>query len=252
MSPQDIQIAEGGPQPRRRYLDMVLSYQDPDYLQQLLLYNRALRQRNAVLKKIKKREARLDDLETWNAGLVEYAEKITRSRQRFVAEFEGIFQDSLERISSHRDKLRLRLIYSSSQEEEDYAGALRRHAPRDASLGFTSVGPHRQNLGFEQGSLDITRFGSQGQKRSLVLALRIAQFSFLRRNLGLAPILLIDDVIRELDAGRRGAFVELLKESGQAIFTTPDLDGMDSYPGDLKADTRVLYVSEPGQADWQS
>ena len=244
-SPQDIMIAEGGPSYRRRFLDMVLSYQNQDYLKQLLQYNRALRQRNAILKKIKSGKTSAAQLEAWNGPIVEYATRITKARQEFVREFEAIFQASLRRISDDRDMLRMRLDYASELEETDFAAALKKYATRDAALGFTSVGPHRQNLLFERDGLDIVRFGSQGQKRSLVLALRIAQFSFLQKSLRLDPILLIDDVIRELDARRRSAFVELLKECGQAIFTTPDLDGLEAHP-ELQKDISVLHVAEPG------
>ena len=244
-SPQDIMIAEGGPSYRRRFLDMVLSYQNQDYLKQLLQYNRALRQRNTILKKMKSGKARLDQLEAWDGPIIDYANRITRARQEFVRQFESIFQGALGRISGDRDMLTMRLAYAAELEETDFAAALKKYATRDAAIGYTSVGPHRQNLLFERNGQDIMRFGSQGQKRSLVLALRIAQFSFLQKNLRLAPVLLIDDVIRELDARRRAAFVELLKECGQAIFTTPDLDGLDAQP-ELRKDISVFHVQAPG------
>ena len=247
-SPQDIMIAEGGPSYRRRFLDMVLSYQNQDYLKQLLQYNRALRQRNSILKKMKAGKARVDQLSAWDGPIVDYATRITKARQEFVREFEGIFQQALGRISGDRDALSMRLAYTSELEENDFAAALKKYASRDAAIGYTSVGPHRQNLLFERDGLDVMRFGSQGQKRSLVLALRIAQFSFLKKNLRMAPVLLIDDVIRELDARRRAAFVELLKECGQAIFTTPDLDGLDAHP-ELRRDISVFHVAEPGRIE---
>jgi len=249
-SPDDILIAEGGPAYRRRFLDMVLSYQDQAYLKTLLAYNRALRQRNAILKRIKQQKARLGDLDAWNAGLIDLGGKLTAARQRFVEDFRSIFQDSLLRISGKRDELEMRLHYSSEIEAEDMAAALRKYAPRDAALGYTSGGPHRHNLMFEKNGEDILRFGSQGQKRSLVLALRIAQFFFLKKSLGLPPVLLIDDVIRELDVNRRGAFVQLLRECGQAIFTTPDFEGEErARLKDLENEITVYRVSAPGQVE---
>lgn len=246
-SPDDILIAEGGPAYRRRFLDLVLSYQNPDYLQQLLLYNRALRQRNTALKKVRSQKARLQDVEAWNASLAACANKLTAARRQFIADFHGIFKDALQRISGSRDLLDLRLAYASDLEQEDFAAALAKYLTRDAALGYTTVGPHRQNLMFERDGLDILRFGSQGQKRSLALALRVAQFFFLKKSLGFPPALLIDDVIRELDARRRAAFVLLLKECGQAIFTTPDLDGIERELADLRDQITVYEVQAPGE-----
>ncbi len=252
-SPQDILIAEGGPSYRRRFLDLVLSYQNPAYFKQLLAFNRALRQRNALLKKIKGGKARMADVDPWNGPLIEHGGHITRARRDFVLEFESIFHDSLQRISGNRDTLNMRLVYSADGEGQDYGAALKRYAVRDSALGYTGVGPHRQNLLFERDGQDILRFGSQGQRRSLVLALRIAQFWFLKKSLRLSPLLLIDDVIRELDARRRGAFVQLLEECGQAVFTTPDLDGLDSAPGglqeNLRRDMTVYHVAEIGRME---
>ncbi|MCB1308172.1 MAG: DNA replication/repair protein RecF [Leptospiraceae bacterium] len=249
MSPTDILISDGGPAHRRRFLDMVLSYQNPEYLNNLITYNRALRQRNALLKKIKSQKARLADLDVWTAPLADYAHKITRARLQFATDFDQIFAESLERISGGRDRLIMRLALSAGLEAENPAAAIQKYVSRDLALGYTTVGPHRQNLMFEKNDADITRFGSQGQKRSLVLALRIAQFSYLQKTLKLAPILLIDDVIRELDGGRRGAFVQLLRECGQAIFTTPDLDGLMISDERIRSDMAVYEVDQPGSVN---
>ncbi|MBX7058667.1 MAG: DNA replication and repair protein RecF [Leptospirales bacterium] len=245
-SPDDILIAEGGPAYRRRFLDMVLSYQSPSYLKQLLHYNRALRQRNAALKKVKARQARLSDVGIWDTPLSMAAKDLVSARQAFIANFQSVFQEALRRISGDRDSLSLRLQFSSPAEENDLAQALQQNAVRDAAIGFTTVGPHRHNLLFESGGRDVLRFGSQGQRRSLALALRIAQFFYLRESLGYPPLLLIDDVIRELDARRRAAFVMLLRESGQALFTTPDLEGMERDLSEFSGDISIYEVSEPG------
>ncbi|MCB1326415.1 MAG: DNA replication and repair protein RecF [Spirochaetales bacterium] len=247
MSPADILIVDGGPAYRRRFLDQVLSYQNPDYLRDLLSYNRALRQRNALLKKIKGQRERIKELGPWQVELARFGDSLTRARQRFVSEFQDTFRESLGSISNTRDEIGLRLEYSAEREPEGLQQALDYYVSRDIALGHTTVGPHRQNLLFERDRMDITRFGSQGQKRSLVLALRIAQFSFLRERLDLPPVLLIDDVIRELDAARRAAFVTLLRSCGQAIFTTPDLDGL--MIDDFQQDSAVLRVTSPGRVE---
>ncbi len=245
-SPSDIAIVEGGPTQRRRFLDMVLSSQNQDYLRDLVMYNRTIKQRNAMLKRIKQGKATPAELGVWNRTLTELAGRITDTRKEFVADFQSIFMDSLRRISGDRDSLELQLTYASEMEVDDFAGALEKYIRRDTALGYTTVGPHRQNLMFMGGENDIMHYGSQGQKRSLVLSLRISQFYFLKQRLGLSPILLIDDVIRELDARRRAAFVELLHECGQAIFTTPDLDGLEGVIRDMRSETRVFEVMGDG------
>jgi len=245
-SPADIAIVEGGPAERRRFLDIALSSHDPEYLRVLMQYNRALKQRNAVLKRIKKNDSTPADLAPWDLNLSSLAEILIRTRSRFVSDFQDIFRSSLERISGSQDDITLGLSLSAEGEADDFRSVLERYQRRDTIMGFTTIGPHRHNLSFETEGRDIMSFGSQGQKRSLVLALRVAQFYYLTDRLKLSPILLIDDVIRELDSARRGAFVELLHECGQAIFTTPDMDGLERLIGDLGEQIGLYTITEPG------
>ncbi|MBI3394786.1 MAG: DNA replication/repair protein RecF [Spirochaetia bacterium] len=244
-SPLDIMIVEGGPAPRRRFLDLVLSSHDGDYLQNLLAYNRALRQRNTLLKQVRERKIRLDDVESWDAAITPYAVRIIETRLNFMREFTPILDASIERISNSKDRLEARLLLSVP-EELDFRQALRKRLVRDAATTHTSVGPHRHLLEFTTHGRDILNYGSQGQKRSLVLALRIAQFEYLKRRLGFAPVLLIDDVLRELDTHRSASFIKLLHECGQALFTTPDPAGIAAMTPSLQSEISVYKVTEPG------
>lgn len=249
-SPSDILIADGGPSYRRRFLDSVLSSQDRDYLKSLIMYNRSLRQRNAVLKSIREKRGRLFDLDVWDQAILPYAKKITETRLKFIADFQSIFQQSLARISDSRDDLTIHLEAENREDNlRDFAETLKKSRLRDTAAGHTTSGPHRNSLKFLSGGRDLLHFASQGQKRSLVLALRIAQFYFLKNNLGFSPVLLIDDVIRELDAGRRSAFVEILHESGQALFTTPDLDGLEDFLAKLSGEISIYNVTGHGTVD---
>ncbi len=263
-SPADIDIIENGPNQRRSFIDIVISYQSPSYLVNLVQYNRVLKQRNALLKEIQKNNAQVKHLDEWDYVFAKYAEKISQERLDFIEEFEPILQDTLSSISGDRDSVQIKLhfpfdvknniesnTYQRELWKENYfLSKLQENRPRDIRIGYTTTGVHKQSvfLGLQKKETDefqeIQYFGSQGQKRSLVIALRIAEFYFLRNKLKVNPILLIDDVLRELDEKRRLAFIQLLKESNQAIFTCPDLYGIQDYISDNKNDT-ILYEIEP-------
>ncbi len=245
-SPSDIMIVDGGPSYRRRFLDALLSSQNRVYLENLVSYHKALRQRNSLLKKIRSRQASQTELDIWNSSVVRHGEKIIQYRIEFIENFKDIFHESIKRISGRFDSTRLELQFSRPGEEKDLSSVLKANAMADIASGHSLVGPHRHNLLFLSGGKDISITGSQGQKRSVVLALRIAEFYYLKKSLKLSPLLLIDDVIRELDAVRREAFVQLLHECGQALFTTPDLDGLESFLMTLKNDSSILNVEYPG------
>ncbi len=245
-SPADLQIIEGSPGDRRRFIDATISSMDASYLQNLMLYQKSLRQRNTLLKRIKQRAASSQDLQIWNARLVNYASAIWQARELFLKAFRIPFGAALAQISGDRDLMELKLLCSH---REDLKETYERNVMRDVQLGYTTAGPHRDTLNFEREGRDILQYGSQGQKRTAALALRIAQFHHLKERLGVTPLLLIDDVIRELDTARRSAFVKLLRESGQAIFTTPDLDGIDEDLKSLVSQSSVIRILGNGQVE---
>ena len=247
-SPSDISIVDGGPSFRRRFLDTVLSYQNKNYLQDLINFNKSLRQRNVVLKKFGNSYDKDKEgiLEAWDQNLIQCAERITKARIKFIQEFQDVFYKVLSDISETRDDIKIKLKLSHIEEEENYKKILRENYEQDSNFGSTSVGPHRQNLLFEKEGKDILRFGSQGQKRSLVLSLRIAQFFFLKKSLNLTPVLLIDDVIGELDKKRKKAFVRVLHESSQTVFTSPEVHDLDGQIAEIAGNSIYYQVSSPG------
>ncbi|MBL8020047.1 MAG: DNA replication/repair protein RecF [Leptospirales bacterium] len=241
-SPADLQIVEGGPGERRKFIDATISSMDAVYLQNLIQYQKALRQRNALLKRIRERKNSPQDLAIWNTRLAHFAELIWKAREDFLERFHGAFTQALGQISGDRDKI----TYSiHANHRNDLMSYLESSTMKDTRVGYTTAGPHRDSPQFEREGKDILQFGSQGQRRSIALGLRIAQFHYLKASTGVTPVLLIDDVIRELDALRRSAFVKLLEESGQAIFTTPDLDGLDDNMHSLLKQS-VIYSVSPG------
>lgn len=246
-SPSDIMIVEGGPVHRRKFLDSLLSREDKTYLKNLIQYNRALKQRRAIIKKIREKRESPSMLSAWTHSLSIPGQYIIQRRLKFIEDFKEIFSDSLKRISGGSDHFLPSLQLTSSLEKSDFHKAIENHVAADIRAGSTLIGPHRHDLSFQHQGKEAGRYGSQGQKRSIVLALRISEFYYLRKHSGQSPVLLIDDVIRELDGNRRSAFVELLHECGQAIFTTPDLEGMDDVLDQLKEQIQIYRIHNRGR-----
>lgn len=240
MTPLDLVIVEGGPSERRRFLDSLLSSLDSSYLSDLIEYNRILKQRNALLKSGSS-DAGL--YEVWNQRLIEKGISLFQKRKEFILEFDPIYRENLRKLSGGKDNLSLE-YKSSFADEEDFRRILLRNLPRDRKLGYTSVGVHRDDLFIGEDSRDIMDFASQGQKRSTVISLKSAAFEYYRRKLNRTPILLIDDVIRELDVKRREYFVDLVLNSGQAFFTTTDLEGISDYVGRLEDEKQIFVVKD--------
>lgn len=243
-SPADLSIVEGAPAERRKFVDATLASMDPVYLENLVFFQKTLKQRNTLLKRIRERKSAPADLAVWDTKFCEYSARLWERRTVFVEDFKKSFEKALERISTALDSIELRIVNPYAN---DLASNLLRHRERDIRVGFTSCGPHRDSVQLQRTGKDILQFGSQGQKRSAALALRIGQFDYFKRMTGFTPVLLIDDVIRELDAERRSAFVELLEESGQAVFTTPDLDGIDGRYSHLLRNSTILQVQPGGK-----
>lgn len=239
-SPDDLEIVQGGSQSRRKYLDSLISSFDRLYLDHLIQYNRAIKQRNAVLKSIREKKSRLSDIDPWNLSVASIGCEIINRRYQFLNQFTPFFQENLDQISEGKDRVSVK---SSDTEidEETYISKLKDLIYRDIATGYTTFGPHRDRIRFESDDRnDIQHRFSQGQKRSLVLALRIAQFYFVRDRMNKEPVLLIDDVIRELDVVRRKHFVRVLHENCQALFTTPDLDGLEDLVSSLKPEQIMI------------
>lgn len=250
MSPDDLKIVEGGSTHRRKFLDLILSYENSDYYQDLLKFTRTLKHRNMLLKKIKVNNASRDDLKIWDKSFILYSMKLMEKRIIFIQEFKDYLYDAVEMISNSQEKYTFALSFIDENEIDHFSTCLESYQMRDIKSGFSNIGPQRHTLKFEINDKDILEFGSQGQKRTLVLALRIAQFYYLKKKMGISPLLLIDDVIRELDSFRQTAFIKLLKNCGQAIFTTPDLYGLEDI---AKSENSKIYsIEKPGKVELQA
>ncbi|MDX1957765.1 MAG: DNA replication/repair protein RecF [Leptospiraceae bacterium] len=238
-TPNDLKIVEGGPAERRKFVDYLLSVSDNYYLNDLLEYNRALKHRNVLLKN--KFSSRKEFL-PWNEILSVRGQRIINKRKEFIENLKTIFSENLKNLSGGKDEFEIRYIQRVSN-PDTYTQALDSSFEIDLRVGHTTVGIHRDEIFIGKDNKDIESFASQGQKRSVAISLRTSQFYYVQKITGETPILLIDDVIRELDIKRREYFVDLILNSGQAFFTTTDLEGIKDYIGSLDEKIEVYKVS---------
>lgn len=217
ISPSDEELIREGSDERRRFMDMVISQYDHAYMNALMAYNKALFQRNALLKD----ETLYDDslYEVYEMKMEMEGEIVFKKRYHFIKEFTPVFEQFYHYISGGKESIRLN--YSSHISDGCLSGQLRDIRLRDRLLGFTSRGIHKDELLMELDGYPIKRVGSQGQNKSFLIAMKLGQYGFLKRNAQMKPILLIDDLFDKLDAVRVEQIIRLVSgsEFGQIFIT---------------------------------
>lgn len=220
-SPEDLNIIKNGPAERRRFLDSELCQLDKIYLSDLTTYNKILNQRNKLLKDMVYRPDLKDTLPVWDMQLVETGKKIIRRRKQFVEELNEIVHDIHYRISGGKEDLILQ--YEPNIDDIFFEDELSRVKERDMRQCMTSVGPHRDDLLFSIGEVDIRKFGSQGQQRTSALSLKLSEIELVKRSIHDTPVLLLDDVLSELDSNRQNYLLNSIHDT-QTLITCTGLD----------------------------
>ena len=220
-SPEDLNIIKNGPAERRRFLDSELCQLDRIYLADLTNYNKILAQRNKLLKDMIYRPGLSDTLPVWDMQLIETGKKIIRRRKQFVDELREIVSDIHYRISGGKEELFLK--YEPNIDDIFFEDELSRAKEKDKKLCQTSVGPHRDDLLFSIGDVDIRKYGSQGQQRTLALSLKLSEIELVRKSISDTPVLLLDDVLSELDSSRQNYLLNNISDT-QTIITCTGLD----------------------------
>jgi len=223
VSPADHQLIEEGSDERRRFMDVVIGQRNRKYLDCLVNYNALLKQRNALLKQYADAPTPPDDLlEVLEWQMVEPAEYIYKTRTEFFTEFEPYFQEVYKVISGSAETPSLR--YVSQLQDRNLREAYIKTRQRDLILGWTSQGPHKDDLEMQLGDYPLKQVGSQGQQRTFVLAMKLAQALYLADTTGEAPILLLDDIFDRLDSERVERIVEMVQSEqfGQIFITDTD------------------------------
>jgi DNA replication and repair protein RecF len=220
-SPEDLYIIKNGPSERRRFIDLELCQLDKIYLSNLSNYNKVLEQRNNLLKQISFNRNLLDTLYVWDEKLIEYGGKIIEARQEFIIRLNALVGEIHKKLTGGKEELTLQ--YEPNVKAAEFEGKLKKSLDRDLSLKMTNNGPHRDDLSFMFGEVDIRKYGSQGQQRTAALSCKLAEIDLVKSVIKENPILLLDDVLSELDRQRQ---THLLNSIGdlQTIITCTGLE----------------------------
>ena len=249
-SAEDLELVQGPPSLRRRYLDILMSQADLSYLKQLQAYQRVLQQRNRLLRLLQDRKAAEDELAFWNEQLVKEGSGIVGRRHQAMALLSPMCRDSHGELTGAVEELTVDYrpnirsdgkLHSSGETEEEFMRALEASRSRELAIGSTVVGPHRDDFRLLVDNVDMRTYASRGQARTLALTLRLAEAAYLASTRDEGPIILLDDVLSEMDSSRRSRVLEKAVQYRQVIITTADLEPMRRSPL-----TNVTYFEVEG------
>ncbi len=244
-SPNDSNIINGGSEERRRLMDIVISQYDPEYLTALSAYNKALQQRNALLKA--EEEPQPEILSLFEEMMAENGERIYQKRNAFIEEFTPVFQHFYQLISNGNEKIGL--CYTSHCQRGPLLAIIQRDRTKDRIMGYSLHGIHKDELEMTLNGFPIKREGSQGQNKTYMLALKLAQFDFLKRTGSkTTPLLLLDDIFDKLDAQRVEQIVDIVSSDafGQIFITDTNREHLDKILERSQGNYKIFHV-EGGQ-----
>ena len=243
ISPYDSNLISDGSESRRKFLDAMISQTDSDYLFALIQYQKTLQQRNALLKYFaKNRTFDLDSLEIYNEPLTKFGTQIFEKRQRFVASILPTIQHFYEIISKGNEKVTV--IYESNLNEQNFEEILSENLEKDRVLTYTSRGIHKDDLLFVMNENLIKKFGSQGQQKSFLIALKLAQIKRIKDITNKNPILLLDDIFDKLDDNRVSQFIELVNQQnfGQIFITDTHRERTESVVKRINEESKIFQI----------
>jgi len=254
VSPADAALTGGGPDERRRFLDNTLSQSQPVYLDDLLKYRRALKQRNALLLSQKRSRSPVDPaaLQAWDEELILLGARLMERRRQFIAEFDTFLDEAYAHMEAvgeepsieYQTAVELDEGMTAADIAEAYRARLQRLTRSERERGRTLAGPHRDELVFRLGGFEVRPYASQGQHRTFSLALKLAKYYFLRDRLDETPLLLLDDLFGDLDPHRSAVFLRLLQSDavGQSLVTAARREPFDGTVDFDAPEHRALYV----------
>ena len=222
-NPDDINILKGGPQNRRRFLDVMISQLRPNYMHLLSLYLKTIEQRNKYLRQIKEEHKDEKMLDIWDEKLADYATKICEYRIEFIEKIKEKLKNIHNNITNEKEEIKLDYI-TECKEKKEYLLLLKERRKLDIIKGFTTKGIHRDDFMIYINNKEINIYGSQGQNRTAMLSLKLSELQVIYEEIGEYPILLLDDFMSELDSNRRKNFLENIENTQVIITGTEKLD----------------------------
>ena len=240
VSPDDSALISEGSDERRKFVDGVISQYDKTYLNHLLQYNNALKQRNALLKLERSVDESLLDI--WEEQMANFGNYIYEKRKHFINDFVPIFQNFYSDISNQNEKVSL--SYKSQHDDRDIRASMIATRERDFVLGYSTQGIHKDELEMLLNGYPIKRVGSQGQNKTYLISLKLAQFDFLKRTHNFSPLLLLDDIFDKLDSIRVKKIVELVSHEtfGQIFITDTNREHLDLILLQLDQEAKIFHV----------
>jgi len=243
ISPADRDLIVEGSDTRRKFIDGVISQSDKEYLQTLIKYNKILAQRNSLLKYFAVNRT-FDDkaLTVYNEQLSTFGTLIFKKREQFLENFIPIFQEQYATISKKEEGVLL--AYQSKLSENNLETLLKNALEKDRALQYTSVGVHKDDLDFTINGYPIKKFGSQGQQKSFLIALKLAQFHFIKEQAKTTPILLLDDIFDKLDENRVAQIVSLVDndEFGQLFISDTHADRTEKVVSNINQSYKIFNL----------
>ncbi len=243
ISPYDSNLILGGSEDRRKFIDSVISQFDKEYLQALIKYNRVLAQRNQLLKQFaEQRKFDKDSLSVWNMQLVDLGNFIYDKRKKFLNELSPIFQKYYDFISEKKESVQLDY---RSQLSENFEQLIEQQTDKDRILQYTSVGIHKDDLIFKLKEHALKKNASQGQQKTYLIALKLAQFDYIKEISNIKPILLFDDIFDKLDSLRVEQIIKLVadKHFGQIFITDTNQERLDKILNKIEINYKLFKIN---------
>ena len=220
-SPEDLGLIKNAPSERRKFMNLELCQLNKLYYHNYVNYNKALNQRNTLLKQIYFKPELADTLDMWDDYLIEYGKGIIEEREQFIARLNDIVRGIHSHLTGGREEIEI--AYEKNVTIEDYKNVMKSKRETDLKYQSTQTGPHRDDICFYINGVDVRRFGSQGQQRTAALSLNLAEIELVKSVIHDNPILLLDDVMSELDSSRKSYLLDSIKEI-QTIVTCTGYD----------------------------
>ena len=252
ISPYDRDLISEGSDLRRKWMDGIIAQFDRKYLDDIQRYAKVLVQRNALLKNMAEHQLfDRESIEVWNLQMEEYATRIHQKRTEFLEEFIPVFQKHYNAIGDEKEEVSL--DYRSQLSGHSMSELLEMYERKDAQTRYSNAGVHRDDLIFTITGHPVKKFGSQGQQKTYLIALRLAQYEWLKRHLEITPVLLLDDVFDKLDYTRVERLVQLVNDHffGQVLVTDTDIDRINRIFSETDLSSKIFTVAEGSVSEFK-